>query len=120
MHLKIENESLVANFAPFSLFPLFVLKPMCDRNGGNGSLDPGNPLIVSTDPFVSISFELMGTFGCNTKNNLVQGKRVCVCVRERERERERGYNKKDQFLRTGTLHSSVDVAKAAKSKLPHT
>jgi hypothetical protein len=41
-----------------------------------GSLDPGNPLIVSTAPFVSISFELMGTFRCNTKNNLVLGERM--------------------------------------------
>ena len=43
------------------LYVLALRKKLCESCWGGWSLDPGNPLIVSTAPFVSISFKLMGT-----------------------------------------------------------
>ena len=74
-------------FSSLRLHGIMCVLASKERNGGR-SLDPGNPLIVSTAPFVSISLKLVGTFGCNSQNHL------CCST---DRERERAKNKKDQF-----------------------
>jgi hypothetical protein len=61
------------------------------KDEGMGSLDPAKPLIVSTAPFVSIRFQLMGTFRGNTQKIIWsrEKERKRKTWREREREKQK-------------------------------
>jgi hypothetical protein len=76
------------------------------KDEGMGSLDPAKPLIVSTAPFVSIRFQLMGTFRGNTQK--------IIWSREREREKEGDVDrereketKKTNFFSRSVIHQSL-------------